>query len=119
MVVEWLSIANLFLNDFFAKHIVFISHMLAAVFLILTENTINMRIITPMLEGMENMMFRQVPLLPNLITTAVFIVWATFSIYLYQILFEFLLSKYEDKLSLILLGAFLIITVMVNIRYRD
>jgi len=119
MVLELLSMGNLILNEFFATHIIFISHVLAAVFLILTETTVNMRIIAPMLDMMENMFLGYIPFVPNLITTMMFIVWATFSIFVYQVLFEFLLNRYAGYLTLFLGIAFVLITLAVNFKYRD
>ena len=119
MVLEYLTIANLFLNSFFAEHIVFISHMLAAVFLVLTEMTVNMRIITPMLDGIENLFFGRIPLLPNLITAAFFIIWATVSLFVFQTVIQWMLTKYMDQLSVILIVVFFIVAVAINIKYRD
>ena len=119
MVFEFLLSLNLILNSFFAAHIIFISHMYAAVFLILTETTINMRIVTPMLDGMESMIIGNIPLLPNLITAVLFIVWATFSIYLYQIVFQFVLRRYESQIALAVFVIFILFTVAINIKYRD
>ncbi len=119
MVLEYLGLAFIYLNSFFAQHIVFISHVLAAVFLILSESTINYRLITPMMDWIENTFFGNIILLPNIFGTIFFIIWATFSIYLYEVLFRWILNKYQDYLSVFLLIAFVIITYIVNIRYRD
>lgn len=119
MVVEWLSIANLFLNDFFARHIVFISHMFAAVFLVLTETLISGRMIVPLLETMQGMFLGKIPLLSDIITTLLFIIWATFSIYLYQMLFQFILAKYEDRVLLVILIMFIVVSIGMKIKYRD
>ncbi|MEK6886721.1 MAG: hypothetical protein AABW88_02720 [Nanoarchaeota archaeon] len=119
MVLEYLTIVNLFLNDFFATHIVLISHMFAAVFLVLTEMTINMRVITPIIDGMEGMMLGNIPLLPSLITAFLFVIWATISIYIYQWLFEWVLKRYENQLTLLVIGIFLLVTLAINIKYRD
>lgn len=119
MVLDLLLAVNLIMNNFFASHIVLISHVLAAVFLILTETTVNMRIIAPMLETMEGMFLGSIPLIPNLITTAMFIVWATLSIFVYEALFRFVLGKFSNYLTLFLIGAFFLIALAVNFKYRD
>lgn len=119
MVLEYLSIAALFLNDFFAQHIIFISHVLAAVFLVITETTINMRIITPMLEAMQDMVWNKIPFMSNIITTIFFIIWATAALFIYQAVFKWLLVRYEDHLTFILGIVFVIVTIAVNIKYRD
>ena len=119
MVLELLAAWNLVMNDFFGQHIILISHVLAAVFLILSEDTMNMRIITPILDAMEDKVFGSIPLIPNIVTTAIFIVWATFSIFLYQFLFTFILDKYEDSLTTALIISFFLIMFAVNFKYRD
>jgi len=119
MVLEYFTIAALFLNAFFANHIVFISHMLAAVFLVITETTVNMRIITPMLETVQDMFLGRIPFIPNIITTLFFIMWATLSLFIYQTVFKLILTKYEDHMTLILFVVFVLITIAINIKYRD
>jgi len=119
MVLEYFGLINIYLNSFFGSHIVFISHVLAAVFLVLSESTINYRLITPIMDWVENVFFGNWILVPNLIGTALFIVWATFSIYVYEILFKWLLGRYQDYLTGILAVAFLFVMYIVNIRYRD
>ena len=119
MVLEYFSIAYLLLNSFFAQHIVLISHMFAAVFLVLTEMTMNMRIITPILDGIESVFLGNIPLVPSAISALIFIAWATVSIYVYQIVFEWLLSRFESNLTLILFVMFALTTVGINIKYRD
>jgi len=116
MVLEYIGLLGIYMNSFFAQHIIFISHVLAAIFLILSESTINYRIITPLMDWIESIFFGNWILVPNLVGTAFFIVWATFSIYLYEILFRWLLSKYQDYLTLFLGIAFVIVMYIVNIR---
>ena len=116
---KYFALANLWMNGFFADHIIFVSHVLAAVFLILTEATINMRIIGPMLEGIEGMFFSKIPLVPTLIATAAFIIWATFSIFLYELLFKWILSRYQDHMTLVLVACFFIIMMGTGMKYRD
>ncbi|HIH39434.1 TPA: hypothetical protein HA219_01800 [Candidatus Woesearchaeota archaeon] len=119
MVLEYFSIAYLLLNNFFASHVVLISHMFAAVFLVLTEMTMNMRVITPILDGIEGIFLGNIPLLPSMISALIFIVWATVSIYVYQIAFQWLLNRYENHLTLIILVMFVLTTIGINIKYRD
>lgn len=118
-MIEYLSIAVLLLNDFFARHIVFISHILAAVFLVLTETTVNMRIVTPALEWMQDMILSKIPFVPNILTTVFFIIWVTLALFVYQAVFQWLLLKYEDHLTLILAVALVLVTIGINIKYRD
>src|SRR3989344_5435159 len=117
MVLEYFSIAYLLLNDFFASHIIIISHMFAAVFLVLTEMTMNMRIITPILDGIEGMILGNIPLLPSMISSLIFIIWATISIYVYQLAFQWLLNRYDNHLTLIILVMFILTTIGINIKY--
>ncbi len=119
MVFQFISVINLALNGFLSQHITFISHVLAAVFLVLTETTMNMRVVTPLLDIMEGMMIGNIPILPNFITAALFIIWATVSIFVYQVIFKWALLKYQSQLGLILLTTFVLITIAVNIKYRD
>ena len=119
MVLEYVTIGYLLLNDFLAQNIVIISHMFAAVFLVLTEMTINMRMITPILDGIEGMFLGNIPLLPSFISALIFIVWATVSIYVYQFAFQWLLSRYESNLTLIVLVMFVLTSIGINIKYRD
>ncbi|HME87357.1 MAG TPA: hypothetical protein VKE88_03010, partial [Candidatus Nanoarchaeia archaeon] len=79
--------------------------------------SVNMRIIAPMLDWFENSF--SLPLLPNLATTAMFIVWATFSIYLYEKIINYFLTKYNDNLTIILGVVFIGISLAVNMKYRD
>ncbi|MBN2421374.1 hypothetical protein JXB27_03795 [Candidatus Woesearchaeota archaeon] len=119
MVLEYLSLANIYLNSFFAQHITFISHVLAAVFLILSESTINYRVITPFMDIIEGSWIGKVFLFPTILGTAFFIAWATFSIYLYDLFFRWLLSRYSDYLTVTLIAAFFLTMYLTNIRYRD
>jgi hypothetical protein len=119
MVLEYLGLANIYLNSFFGQHVIFISHVLAAVFLILSESTINYRVIAPLMDMVENTFFGRWILVPNLFGTLFFIIWATFSIYIYEILFNWLLKEYQQALTGILIVCFFIIMYIVNIRYRD
>ena len=119
MVLEYFGIANIYLNTFFTGHITFISHVLAAVFLLLSETSVNFRIIAPILDWIEGTFFGNLPLLPNLAATALFIIWATFSIFLYEMIIKYLLNRYIDSLTIILIVAFVGIAFAVNIKYRD
>ena len=119
MVLEIFGALNVLINNFLGNHVVFISHMFAAVFLVLTETTMNMRIVTPMLDGLENMTIGNIPLVSSLITAAMFIIWATFSIYVYQFAFQWLFDRYDNHLTLLIIGIFLLFTVVINIKYRD
>ena len=119
MVLEYLGIAYLLMNDFFAGHIILISHMFGAVFLVLTETTINMRIITPILDWTEGMFLGNIPFVPSMISAVLFIIWATFSIYLYQVMFQWIFKIFEAHLTMVLLIIFILITVAMNIKYRD
>ena len=119
MVLEIFSALNVIISSFLADHIVFISHMFAAVFLVLTETTMNMRVVTPMLDGLENMVIGNIPLVSSLIVAALFIVWATFSIYVYQFAFQWLFRRYENSLTLLIIGIFVLFTITINIKYRD
>jgi len=119
MVLEYLTIANIFLNGFFANHIILISHMFAAVFLVLTETTMNLRIVTPIIDSLEGMVLGGIPLLPSLVTAFLFMIWATVAIYVYQFAFQFVLRRYENQLTLMIVGIFILVTLAVNIKYRD
>jgi hypothetical protein len=119
MVLELIGVLFSSLDGFFINHIGFISHVLAAVFLVLTETTMNMRVVTPLLEIMEGMMIGNIPILPNFVTAALFIVWATISIFIYQAIVKWALLKYQAHITLILAAAFVLITIAVNIKYRD
>ncbi len=119
MVLEYFSIAYLFLNSFFAEHVILISHMFGAVFLVLTETTINMRIVSPVLDWLESIFLGNIPFVPSMISALIFIVWATFSIFLYQVMFQWIFRIFEEHLTLVILVIFVLITVGMNMKYRD
>lgn len=123
MVLEYLSYGlfwlNSNLNNFFGQHIVFISHMLAAVTLMLTETTLNRNFITPILDTIEERFLWNIPLLPSLVTAVVFIFWATFSIFLYDLLFRFIFERYPQHMTLILFVFLVFVMIGSNMKYRE
>lgn len=119
MVWEFISALVVIANNYLALHIPVISNIMAAVFLVLTETTMNLRVITPILDEMEGLLIGGMPLLPSFITASLFIAWASISIYVYQWIFRWALLKFQPYLLYILIGAFILITLAVNIKYRD
>ncbi len=119
MVLEYISLANLFLNDFFAGHILFISYLIAAIFIVIFQPTIDYRIISPIMDYIERIFFSNIPLLPNVLSTIFFIAWTGISIYVYEWIANFFLTKYKDHLTILIPIVFVIVAVTINIRYRD
>lgn len=115
--MEYFSLAYLYCNQFFLSHIVFISHVFAAVVLVFTEYTVNARIIGPIMNFIEGMF--DIPLLPNLVTTLLFLLWITLSLYIYQYLIKLLLLKYQDHITLVLAVFLVISAIGINVNYRD
>ena len=119
MVLEFLASWYAASNGFFLTHVNFVSHVMAAVFLVLSESTITYRLLSPIMDWIEDTVFPSTIVLPNFAATAFFITWATFSIVIYQFIFKFLLGKYQNHASLIVMAAFLLTGYMVNVKYRD
>jgi hypothetical protein len=119
MVLEYFGLANIYLNNFFADHIGFISHTMAAIFLMFTEASVNYRVIGPLMDNIEDMFFSSFFLVPTIISTMFFILWAVASLFIYEVVFRWIFNRYHDYLTLIVIGCFIFIAWIFNMRYRD